>query len=364
MRAHDPDALLAVRRRHHERAAPAERRLVLADLVALRQVGVEVVLAREDRVLGDLAAEREAELDRELDRARVRHRQRARMREADGARVRVLGGAVLELAAAEHLRARLQVRVDLEADDGLPLSHRASRSFAARTAASMSSFTSTISIHVLERGRQPAHEPQLALARLERELHVADEHRARAVEHARLHAEDTLDRGHELGRRILEAHRHPASLAGTGSKPSARSSAWPTRKSVFSENCGPISCSPTGSPSDSPHGTFRPGSPARHDGIVSRSLRYIASGLSVRAPSLNATVGDVGETSTSKRSNDLGVLAREQRPHLLRLPVVRVVVAGRERVRADHDPALRLVAEALVARALVHLEPVARRGER
>ena len=49
-----------------------------------------------------------------LDRARVRHRQRAGMREADGARVRVLGRAVLELAAAEHLRARLEVRVHLE----------------------------------------------------------------------------------------------------------------------------------------------------------------------------------------------------------------------------------------------------------
>jgi len=40
-----------------------------------------------------------------------------------------------------------------------------------------------------------------------------------------------------------------------------------------------------------------------HDGIVSRSLRYIASGFAVFAPSSNATVGDVGETRTSKRSN-------------------------------------------------------------
>ena len=39
------------------------------------------------------------------------------------------------------------------------------------------------------------------------------------------------------------------------------------------------------------------------DGIVSRSAAYIASGLAVRSPSGKATVGDVGLTSTSKRSN-------------------------------------------------------------
>ena len=39
------------------------------------------------------------------------------------------------------------------------------------------------------------------------------------------------------------------------------------------------------------------------DGIVSTSVRYIASGSSTFAPSGNATVGRVGETSRSKRSN-------------------------------------------------------------
>ena len=90
------------------------------------------------------------------------------------------------------------------------------------------------------------------------------------------------------------------------------------------------------------------------DGIVSRSERYIASGSAAFSPSLNATVGDVGETSTSKRSSG-GVLARDHRPHLLRLAVVGLVVAGRERVGAEHDPPLRLVAEAGVARPLDHL---------
>ena len=48
---------------------------------------------------------------------------------------------------------------------------------------------------------------------------------------------------------------------------------------------------------------FRPGRPAMHDGIVSRSFRYIAIGSSTFAPSSNATVGLVGETITSNCSN-------------------------------------------------------------
>ena len=48
---------------------------------------------------------------------------------------------------------------------------------------------------------------------------------------------------------------------------------------------------------------FSPGRPAMHDGIVSTSERYIASGSAAFAPSGNATVGLVGETSTSNFSN-------------------------------------------------------------
>jgi hypothetical protein len=81
------------------------------------------VLAVEDRVLDNAAAERMAEEDRHLDRATVRDGQCPGVREADGARPRVLRREVLELAAAEHLRPRLEVDVDLEADDRFPI-HR------------------------------------------------------------------------------------------------------------------------------------------------------------------------------------------------------------------------------------------------
>src|SRR3954451_15177341 len=149
-------------------------------------------------------------------------------------------------------------------------------------------------------------QPQLALARLELQLHVADEHGARPVEDARRDAEHALDGGHELGGAVRERpHRSRPDRkgAGTVSNPIACSRAWPTRKSVFSANCGPISCSPTGSPSDRPQGIERRGRPAMHDGIVSRSARYIASGSVVLAPSSKATVGLVGETRRSKRPN-------------------------------------------------------------
>ena len=123
MGADDADLELAVGGRQRHLPVHAEGLVVLGDLVALRQVGIEVVLAVEDRALGDLAAEAEAEQHRHLDRALVRHGQRSRVRQAHRARAGVLGRAVLELAAAEHLRPRLQVDVDLEADDRFP-AHR------------------------------------------------------------------------------------------------------------------------------------------------------------------------------------------------------------------------------------------------
>src|SRR5581483_8584666 len=240
MCARDSDRDLAVRRRHGELPAGAQRLVVLADLVRLRVVGIEVLLAVEDGALRDLAVEREPQLDRLLHRPPVRHRQRTRECEAHRARLRVRLAAEAVAAAAEHLRLRLQLHVDLEADHGLP--------FLCSGAGKAGTCTD---------GRL---------------------RRAYAAAHVRY-------------------------LAGTTLKSSASSSAWPTRKSVFSANCAPTSCRPTGRPSERPHGMLRPGRPAMHDGIVSRSFMYIASGSCTFAPSGNATVGLVGESSTSNRRN-------------------------------------------------------------
>ena len=56
-------------------------------------------------------------------------------------------------------------------------------------------------------------------------------------------AEDPLDGEDEVGGTVDECLLHRM-RSGTVSKPIARSSACPARNNVFSENCGPISCSP------------------------------------------------------------------------------------------------------------------------
>ena len=61
-----------------------------------------------------------------------------------------------------------------------------------------------------------------------------------------------------------------------------------------------MSWSPTGSPSDRPHGIDTPGRPAMLTGSVQASDRYIETGSASRAPSRNATVGEVGATRASK----------------------------------------------------------------
>jgi hypothetical protein len=69
---------------------------------------------------------------------------------------------------------------------------------------------------------------------------------------------------------------------------------------------------PTGSPSERPQGTLRPGSPAMFTGSVQASFRYISSGSSVLAPILKATLGEVGaiNASTSARSASNSALIR------------------------------------------------------
>ncbi len=116
----DPDRERPVGRLEREPALGGERQVVLADLVALGQVRVEVVLAvPAGRVRGrrlDRGAGREDELDRPL----VHHRQGAGQAQADGTGVAVGSGAVVRgRARAEHLRVGPELAVDLDADDGL-----------------------------------------------------------------------------------------------------------------------------------------------------------------------------------------------------------------------------------------------------
>ncbi len=213
----------------------------------------------------------------------------------------VLGRAVLDRAAAEHLRPRLQVHVDLEPDHGLPAaaSHRARPS---------------------PRGRRPrcrrSPRPSRAAARARRASRSATA-RARPPRAA---ASASPTRTARAPSRTRGGSPKTRSTAGTNS--AARSAnrlnaAAPARCRSRSPARGRgrrgRACSPRTAARSaagrrearptSPHGIESPGRPATHDGIVSRSEAYIASGSATRSPIRNATVGEVGETSTSKRSN-------------------------------------------------------------
>ena len=98
------------------------------DLVVLRHVGIEVVLAREDRLLGHAQVQRLGDAQRVLDRPLVEHRQRPGQPEAHRADVGVRLVAELVGAAAEQLARGRQLAVHLEPDDRSPTCASRSRS--------------------------------------------------------------------------------------------------------------------------------------------------------------------------------------------------------------------------------------------
>ena len=110
---------------------------------------------------------------------------------------------------------------------------------------------------------------------------------------------------------------------------------------------GAMICSPTGSPSSSasPHGHRH----AAIAGEVGRDRREVVEVHRQRVVHLVAH----RERRRRRRGRDQhvdllerrGEVAGDQRAHLLRLAVVGVVVARRQRVRAEDDPALDLGAE-------------------
>ena len=116
----DPDLLLG-RDVHQHLAFADDRKLELRDLVALRQVRIEVVLAVETRPAVDLRAQAEPGLHRLLDAVAVDHRQHAgeaRVHEAD---LGVRRGAEAHGRAREQLGVAGHLGVDLQAHHHFPL---------------------------------------------------------------------------------------------------------------------------------------------------------------------------------------------------------------------------------------------------
>ncbi len=122
MQAGDADPLghLAVGLNIHI-AARNDRVLVLADLIALGQVGVKIVLPVKARIVVHLPVDAEPGLHRLLDATLVQHRQHARKGRVNQADMAVRLLAERGRRAGKQLGVGDDLRVHLEPDHHLPL---------------------------------------------------------------------------------------------------------------------------------------------------------------------------------------------------------------------------------------------------
>ena len=97
-------------------AVAVGRLVILRDLVVARHIRVEVVLAGELAPFGDFAMQGEAQLDGEIDRSFVDHRQASRQAEAHRGQLGVRFAAELDMRRAEQFGVRAQFDVGLQAD--------------------------------------------------------------------------------------------------------------------------------------------------------------------------------------------------------------------------------------------------------
>jgi hypothetical protein len=117
--ARDADALFCAGDFDFDVADGGKRELELGDLVALGEVGIEIIFAGEAGVFVDGAVEGERGAAGHFDDALIQHRKRAGEAEADGAGVGVGGVAEAGGAGAEDFCFGEELGVDFEADDGL-----------------------------------------------------------------------------------------------------------------------------------------------------------------------------------------------------------------------------------------------------
>ena len=100
------------------RALLHDRLFVLADLIALRQIRIEVVLAREHRTLRYGGADGETELGRHSHGLPIQHRQHTGIAQVHQVCLRIGRSAIGSRGAREDLGLRRELRVNFKADDG------------------------------------------------------------------------------------------------------------------------------------------------------------------------------------------------------------------------------------------------------
>jgi len=116
---HQAHGFLLVAQEELDLAALHHRNFKLADLVALGQVGVEIVFAGENAHGRNVGAEGQSQFDSASNSLSVHHGQRAGQRQVYGAGLRVGFGAEGRGGAAEDLALRGKLGVGFEADDDL-----------------------------------------------------------------------------------------------------------------------------------------------------------------------------------------------------------------------------------------------------
>src|SRR6266851_38490 len=112
---------LAVRHVEDDFALADHRRLVLADLIALRQIRVEIILAIEHRIQVDPRFESKPGADGLLDAFVIDHRQHARHGGIDERNVRVGLAAERSRSPRKELRLRGHLGMNFHANDHLPV---------------------------------------------------------------------------------------------------------------------------------------------------------------------------------------------------------------------------------------------------
>ena len=117
VRAHQADRFFLLIQEELNRTTHHHRDLKLTDLVALGQVGVEVVFAREDAARRDSRANRQTELNGPFHRTLVHHRQRARQRQIHRAGLGIGLGSKRGRCATEDFAVGRELGVSFEADD-------------------------------------------------------------------------------------------------------------------------------------------------------------------------------------------------------------------------------------------------------
>jgi hypothetical protein len=121
---HQAHGFLLVAQEELDLAALHHRNFKLADLVALGQVGVEIVFAGKNAHGRNVGAEGQSQFDSALDSLAVHHRQRARQRQVHGAGLGVGLGTKGGGRAAEDLALRGQLGVGFKADDDFIAAHK------------------------------------------------------------------------------------------------------------------------------------------------------------------------------------------------------------------------------------------------